>query len=178
MIKIHNKTFVPYLSVEEIDVCVSNIASKINSDYANKELVFVVILNGSFMFASDLLKKIDVPCELTFVKYTSYIGVESSGKVNELIGFDRSIDGKDIIILEDIVDTGQTVEKVVSIVESKGALSIKIASLLFKPTVFQKKFAVDYVGKNIPNKFVVGYGLDYDQKGRNFGEIYQIEEEN
>ncbi|MDA7804295.1 adenylate kinase [Crocinitomix sp.] len=177
MIKIHDKTFVPYLSVDEIDKCVSAIAAEINQDYLNKELIFVAILNGSFMFASDLVKKIHVPCELTFVKYTSYAGTESSGKVSELIGFDRSINGKHVVILEDIVDTGQTAEKLLDIINARGAKSVKIASLLFKPTVFQKKFTVDYVGKNIPNKFVVGYGLDYDQMGRNFGEIYQIEEE-
>ena len=165
------------MSATEIDSYVQKIADQINSDYTNKCPLFVSILNGSFMFTSDLMKKIDVACELSFVKFTSYEGTESTGNVNELIGFDTSIEGRDLIILEDIVDTGNTLEKVLNILKSSGARSVKIASLLLKPDVFDKNYAVDYVGKDIPNKFVIGYGLDYDQQGRNLGEIYQIEEE-
>lgn len=165
------------MSATEIDSYVQKIADEINSDYADKCPLFVSILNGSFMFTSDLMKKIDVACELSFVKFTSYEGTESTGNVNELIGFDTSIEGRDLIILEDIVDTGNTLEKVLNILKSSGARSVKIASLLLKPDVFDKNYAVDYVGKDIPNKFVIGYGLDYDQQGRNLGEIYQIEEE-
>ncbi|MDG1913564.1 MAG: adenylate kinase [Crocinitomix sp.] len=177
MIKVHDKTFVPYISAEEIDTIISDIANRINADYANKKPLFVAILNGSFMVASDLVKKIDLPCELSFVKFTSYQGTESSGEINELIGFDRDIAGKDLIIVEDIVDTGQTLEKVLNILESMGARSVKIATLLLKPAIFNKNYPVDYVGKNIPNKFVIGFGLDFDQLGRNYGEIYQIQEE-
>tara|TARA_B110000037_G_scaffold221375_1_gene292213 strand:- start:9418 stop:10551 length:1134 start_codon:yes stop_codon:yes gene_type:complete len=177
LIKVHDKTFVPYISAEEIDTIISDIANRINADYANKKPLFVAILNGSFMVASDLVKKIDLPCELSFVKFTSYQGTESSGEINELIGFDRDIVGKDLIIVEDIVDTGQTLEKVLNILESMGAHSVKIATLLLKPAIFNKNYPVDYVGKNIPNKFVIGFGLDYDQLGRNYGEIYQIQEE-
>jgi len=177
LIKVHDKTFVPYISAEEIDTIISDIANRINADYANKKPLIVAILNGSFMVASDLVKKIDLPCELSFVKFTSYQGTESSGEINELIGFDRDIAGKDLIIVEDIVDTGQTLEKVLNILESMGARSVKIATLLLKPAIFNKNYPVDYVGKNIPNKFVIGFGLDYDQLGRNYGEIYQIQEE-
>lgn len=177
LIKVHDKTFVPYISAEEIDTIISDIANRINADYANKKPLFVAILNGSFMVASDLVKKIDLPCELSFVKFTSYQGTESSGEINELIGFDRDIAGKDLIIVEDIVDTGQTLEKVLNILESMGARSVKIATLLLKPAIFNKNYPVDYVGKNIPNKFVIGFGLDFDQLGRNYGEIYQIQEE-
>jgi adenylate kinase len=177
LIKVHDKSFVPYISAEEIDSIISGIAKRINTDYANKKPLFVAILNGSFMVASDLVKKIDLPCELSFVKFTSYQGTESSGEINELIGFDRDIKGKDLIIVEDIVDTGQTLEKVLNILESMGARSVKIATLLLKPAIFNKNYPVDYVGKNIPNRFVIGFGLDYDQLGRNYGEIYQIQEE-
>lgn len=176
LIKIHNKDFVPYLSAAEIEKAVERIAFEINADYKDKEVLFIAILNGSFMFASDLIKKIEVDCALSFIKYTSYTGTESSGRINQLIGLDQDISGKHIIVLEDIVDTGNTVEKVKEILSTQGAKTIKIASLLFKPSVFNKNFEIDYVGKDIPNKFVIGYGLDYDQKGRNLKEIYQIED--
>ncbi len=177
MIKLHDKSFIPYLTAQEIDHCIIEIAAELAKDFADKTPVFVGILNGSFMFASDLLKKITFPCEISFAKFASYDGTESSGIVAELIGLNQSIKGRHVVVLEDIVDTGQTIEKVISILESKGALSIRVATLLFKPDVFKKKFKVDYVGKEIPDKFVVGFGLDYNQLGRNLGEIYQIEQE-
>lgn len=177
MVKVHDKIFKPYISATEIDSIISALANQINTDYAGKKPLFVAILNGSFMFASDLVKKIDLPCELSFVKFSSYEGTESTGEINELIGFDNDIAGKDIVILEDIVDTGQTLEKVLNILESMDASSVKIATLLLKPAIFNKNYPVDYVGKNIPNRFVIGFGLDYDQLGRNYGEIFQIQEE-
>jgi len=177
LIKLHDKSFIPYLSAKEIDRCIHEVAQKITADFADKQPIFIGILNGSFMFASDLLKKITFPCEISFAKFTSYDGTESSGIVSELIGLNQSIEGRHIIILEDIVDTGQTIEKVLSILNAKGAESVRVATLLFKPDVFKKNFKVDYVGKEIPNKFVVGFGLDYDQLGRNLPEIYQIEQE-
>lgn len=129
------------------------------------------------MFASDLLKKINFNCEISFVKFSSYEGTSSTGTIDELIGLNQSVAGRDIIILEDIVDTGQTVEKVLNILKTMEAKRVRIATLLFKPEVFNKKYPVDYVGKHIPNKFVVGFGLDYNQLGRNLKEIYQIEAE-
>ncbi len=177
MVKVHDKIFKPYISAKEIDSIISDLANRVNTDYAGKKPLFVAILNGSFMFASDFVKKIDLPCELSFVKFSSYQGTESTGEINELIGFDNDIAGKDIVILEDIVDTGQTLEKVLNILESMGASSVKIATLLLKPAIFNKNYPVDYVGKNIPNRFVIGFGLDYDQLGRNYGEIFQIQEE-
>lgn len=176
LIKIHDKNFVPYLSHQEIDFCVQKVADQINKDYKDKEVVFMAILNGSFMFASDLVKKIDLQCELTFVKFASYSGTETTGIVSQLIGLDRDLKGKNVVLIEDIVDTGGTVERIMNLLKDKGLESLKIATLLFKPSVFSKKFNVDYVGKDIPNKFVVGYGLDYDQLGRNLSEIYQIED--
>ncbi len=176
MVLVHDKIFVPYLSSVEIDNCVDEVAAAINQDYKDKQPIFIGILNGSFMFASDLLKKITVPCQLNFAKFASYQGTQSSGEINELIGFNNDIEGRDVIVVEDIVDTGQTMEKILDILGSKGAKSVRIATLLYKPDVFDKKFEIHYIGKAIPNKFVIGYGLDYNQLGRNFSEIYQLQE--
>lgn len=176
VLKIHDKTFVPYLSAADIEGYIAEIASKINADYKGQNPLFVAILNGSFMFASDLMKKLELKAEISFVKFSSYEGTSSTGQINELIGLNQDITGRDVIILEDIVDTGQTLEKVLNILERSGARSMKIATLLLKPEVFDKNYPVDYVGKNIPNKFVIGFGLDYDELGRNYGEIYQLED--
>lgn len=178
LIKLQDKQFEPYLSSTEVEGIITKIAHQINSDYAGKNPLFVAVLNGAFMFASDLMKNIKLNCEITFVKFNSYEGTASTGTVNELIGFNQNIEGRDLILIEDIVDTGQTLEKVLNILQTKGARSVKIASLLLKPSIFNKKYAVDYVGKYIPNKFVVGFGLDYNQYGRNLGEIYQLVAQN
>lgn len=178
LITLHDKQFQSYISESEIAGTVEKMAAQINRDYADKNPLFVAVLNGAFMFASDLMKKIQVKSEITFVKFSSYEGTSSTGKVNELIGFNQDIEGRDLILVEDIIDTGNTLEKVLNILESKGARSVKIASLLLKPSIFNKKYQVDYVGKYIPNKFVVGFGLDYDELGRNHGEIYQLVAQN
>ncbi len=178
MITLHDKLFVPYLSAKEIDHAVERVANQINADYEGTMPLFIGILNGSFMFASDLMKKINVSCEISFAKFSSYQGIASTGVIAELIGVNQAITGRDVIVIEDIVDTGQTVEKVIQILEEKGAKSVRIATLLFKPEVFNKNFQIHYIGKHIPNKFVVGYGLDYDEQGRNLEEIYQLHEKN
>ena len=178
MIQIHDKTFIPYISEQEIEEMVNRIATEINTDYQGKHPLFIGIMNGSFMFASDIMKRVSLTCELSFVKFASYAGTVSTGDVSQLVGLQQPVEERHVIILEDIVDTGQTLEKVIHMLEGQGAASIRIASLLFKPTVFNKNYTVDYVGKAIPNKFVVGYGLDYDQHGRNLSGIYQIEEKN
>lgn len=176
LIKLHDKLFVPYLSVEEIDNAVRGVAHQINMDYEGTSPVFIGILNGSFMFASDLMKKITLKSEISFAKFSSYQGTSSTGVIAELIGVNQDLSGKDVIVIEDIVDTGQTIDKVIGILNAKGAKSVRIATLLFKPEVFNKNFSIDYIGKHIPNKFVVGYGLDYDELGRNLKEIYQLHE--
>ncbi len=178
LITLHDKLFVPYLSAKEIDHAVETVANQINADYEGTTPLFIGILNGSFMFASDLMKKINVSCEISFAKFSSYQGTASTGVIAELIGVNQAIKGRDVIVIEDIVDTGQTIEKVIRILEEKGAKSIRIATLLFKPEVFNKNFKIHYIGKHIPNKFVVGYGLDYDELGRNLEEIYQLHEKN
>ncbi len=174
VVKLHDKEFSKFISFEEIQLAIEKISSRINVDYSTKKPLFVAVLNGSFMFAADLLKKINIDCEISFVKLASYHGISSSGAVTELIGFTENVEGRDIIILEDIVDTGLTLEKVIEIFKHKNCASLKIATLLLKPDAFKKKYPVDYVCMEIPNEFIVGYGLDYDGLGRNLKDIYKV----
>ena len=176
-IKIHDKYFKPFIDRKEIDKAVQKIADNINRDYEGKVPLFLVILNGSFMVAADLLKKITVECEISFVKLASYSGTQSTETIRELIGFDEDIRGRDIIIIEDIIDTGLTMERVLHQLKEKGAASVKISTLLFKPEAFKKSYSIDYIGKEIPNRFIVGYGLDYDRRARNLPDIYVIMDE-
>ncbi len=173
-IKIHDKYFEPFILFNEIEHAINKLADNINEDIEGQVPIFLVILNGSFMFAGDLLKKIEVPCEVSFVKLTSYAGTKSTEKVRQLIGFNEDITGRTIIIVEDIIDSGITMENVLGQLEKMGAVDVRIATLLFKPEAFQKSYKIDYVGIDIPNDFIVGYGLDYDSQGRNLKDIYKI----
>lgn len=173
-IKVHDKEFTPYLTSEEIDVQVQRVADEINRDYAGKKPLFVAILNGSFIFASDLLKKINLEAEICFIKLASYKGVKSTGKVITAIGLDTDLFGRDVIIVEDIVDTGKTLFQFLPQLEHQHPSSLKVASLLHKPEACVHPIQIDYLGFTIPNKFVLGYGLDYDGLGRNIKEIYQL----
>lgn len=175
MIQIVDKTFETFLSAEKIQDEIQSVANRINSDYAGKEVVFIAVLNGSFMFASDLFKRITLDCEISFVKVSSYKGTTaSSGRVDELIGLNTNIEGKNVIILEDIVDTGITIDKIFTLLRAHQPTSVKIATLLYKPDAFKGKNAPHYVGFLIPNFFVVGFGLDYNEKGRNLDAIYKL----
>lgn len=174
MIQINDKYFDVFIEKKEILSKVDSLASLINGDYHNREVLFIAVLNGSFMFASDLMKRININCEISFVKVSSYIGTSSMGRVDELIGLNTDISGKEIIIIEDIVDTGITIDKIITLLTKGNPSSIKICSLLYKPEAFKGKNKPDYVGFTIPNAFVVGYGLDYNEKGRNIEEIYQF----
>jgi hypoxanthine phosphoribosyltransferase len=136
--------------------------------------IFLVVLNGSFMFAADLLKEVTIPCEISFIKVASYHGTSSTGNVTELIGLTEDITGRTVVIVEDIVDTGITLERLMNVLTRKKVKQIKIATVLLKPQSYKKEFKVDYVGIEIPNDFVVGYGLDYDGLGRNLKEIYVL----
>lgn len=149
-------------------------AAKINADYAGKRPLFIAILNGSFMFASDLFKHLDIAAELCFIKLASYKGMKSSGNVVTSIGLDDDIFGKDVIIVEDIVDTGKTLHNFLPKLMHQQPKTLKIAALLHKSEATEYPITLDYIGFDIPNKFVVGYGLDYDGLGRNFKEIYQL----
>ena len=142
-----------------------------------KNPLFIAVMNGAFLFAADVMRKITIPnAEISFIKLSSYSGTETTGKVNQLIGISDDISGRNIIILEDIVDTGITLEKIISLLEKENVANIKIATLLFKPKAYKKYFPIDYVGIEIPNDFIVGYGLDYDGLGRNINGIYKIVE--
>lgn len=153
---------------------VKKVASQINQELKDELPVFLVVLNGSFMFASDLLKEISIPCEISFIKVASYHGTSSSGAVSEIIGLSEDITNRTVVIVEDIVDTGITLEKLVTILNRKNVKQIKVASALLKPDSYKKEYPIDYVGLKIANDFVVGYGLDYDGLGRNLKEIYVL----
>lgn len=174
-VKLKDKTFQVSIPAEKIQEAVIQMAKKINKDYAGKELpLFISILNGSFMFTADLFKHIDFVCEVTFLKLTSYRGTSSTGAVRQLIGVNESIQGRDVIVLEDIVDTGITLEQILGQLRSFEPASVRVASLLFKPEAYQKNFEIDYIGMEVPNDFIVGYGLDYDGLGRNLPDIYSV----
>jgi hypoxanthine phosphoribosyltransferase len=174
LIKVHDKEFVPYLTSGEIEEQVQRMATEINNDYVGKKPLFIAILNGAFIFAADLFKKINVEAEVCFIKLASYRGVKSTGKVITAIGLDVELYGRDIIIVEDIVDTGKTLTQFLPQIEHQHPASLKIAALLHKPDAMVHPIKIDYLGFTIPNKFVVGYGLDYDGLGRNIKEIYQL----
>lgn len=173
MIQIHDKSFENYISAEEVQGKVKELAEQINHDYEGKAPLFVAVLNGAFMFAADLMKGIMVPCEISFVKVSSYEEMHSTGNIKQLIGLNENILGKEIIIIEDIVDSGRTISKIVEEFRSLGARSVEIVTLLKKPESKDLKEQVRYVGFEIPETFVVGYGLDYNGQGRNFSDIYQ-----
>ena len=175
-IKVHDKYFVPYLSEEEIQQHIQEIAAKINTDYADKKPLFIAILNGSFMFAADLFKYIQIDCEICFIKLASYKGTKSTGQVVTPIGLDTDVTGRDIIIVEDIVDTGRTLNYFLPQLYNQQPASLKLAILLHKPTATVYPIKIDYCGFSIPDKFVVGYGLDYNGLGRNIRSIYQLQE--
>ena len=171
---INNKTFQQYISKEEIDNIVTEIANKINNSNTEKPL-FIAVLNGSFLFAADIMRRITIPnAEISFIKLSSYEGMKSNGEISELIGIKNNISGRNIILLEDIVDTGNTLEKIIELLNQEQVGSIKVATLLFKPNAYKKDLNIDYIGKSIENDFVVGYGLDYDEIGRNLPHIYKL----
>ena len=173
-IKVHDKSFGPYLSEETIQHRVKELAEQINHDYAGKRPLFIAILNGSFMFASDLFKHLDIQAELCFIKLASYRGMKSSGNVVTSIGLEDDLFGRDVVIVEDIVDTGKTLHNFLPKLLHQQPQSMKIVTLLHKSEATEFPLVLDYIGFDIPNKFVVGYGLDYDGLGRNFKEIYQL----
>ncbi|MFL2573831.1 MAG: phosphoribosyltransferase [Flavobacteriales bacterium] len=173
-VKLKDKNFEIFINEKEINDIISNISNRINESGIINPL-FIAILNGSFLFAADLMRKINIPdTEISFLKLSSYDGLSTTGNVNKLIGLSKKIEGRNVIVLEDIIDTGITLEKIISLLEKEKVNSIKIATLLFKPNSYQKKFQIDYIGKSIENDFVVGYGLDYDEKGRNLKNIYKL----
>ncbi len=173
-VKILDKEFSLSISEEEINTAVRAVAENINNDLKGKDVLFMGILNGSFMFASDLFKHITIDCQITFVKVASYQGTMSSGNVKRLIGINEDIKGKTVIIIEDIVDTGHTLDNIIRQLKGYEPEKILIATFLFKPDAYTKDIKIDYAGIEIPNDFIVGYGLDYDGYGRNLKQIYTL----
>jgi hypoxanthine phosphoribosyltransferase len=174
--RVHNKTFQPYIDAGAIDAQIKKLADQINKDYEGMKPLFIPILNGSFMFASDLFKAISIEAEICFIKLASYKGTKSTGNVITSIGLDEPLTGRHIIIVEDIVDTGKTLSDFLPQLYNQQPASIKIAALLHKPEALVHPLVIDYLGFSVPNKFLLGYGLDYDGLGRNIPEIYQLVE--
>jgi hypoxanthine phosphoribosyltransferase len=175
-IRVHDKQFEPYLDASTISERIKLLAAQLSADYDGKKPLFIAILNGSFMFAADLFKELTIDAEICFIKLASYKGTKSTGHVITAIGMDMDIFGREVVILEDIVDTGKTLSEFLPQLTHQQPATMKIVALLHKPeaTVFPIK--IDYLGFSIPNKFVVGYGLDYDGLGRNIREIYKLVE--
>jgi len=173
-IRVHDKEFRLFISAEQIDGTVRKLADQINTEYQDSNPLFIAILSGSFMFASDLFKKISIPAEISFIKLASYKGTRSTGSVITSIGLDQDLHSRDVIILEDIIDTGKTLSVFLPQLEHQQPRSLKICALLHKPESLQHPVRIDYLGFSIPDRFVVGYGLDYNGYGRNLPEIYQL----
>lgn len=173
-VRIHDKLFEPYLSSSAIHEKIREIAGRLNEDYAEKKPLFIAILNGSFMFAADLFRELKIDAEICFIKLASYKGTKSSGQVITAIGLDMDIFGRHVVILEDIVDTGKTLNQFLPQLTHQQPASLKIVALLYKPEAKVYPIAVDYLGFSIPNKFVVGYGLDYNGLGRNLDSIFVL----
>ncbi len=174
IVTVHDKHFAPFISEEEIAKQVHRIAREMNQDLAHKDPIFLGILNGAFMFASDLYKQLSFPCQITFLKLASYSGTQSTGKVKQLIGINMELKDRVVVVLEDIVDTGVTLETILMQLSGFQPAEIQVATLLHKPEATIREVKLDYVGLEIPNDFIVGYGLDYDGYGRNLKEIYQL----
>ena len=175
MITIKDKTFVPYITAEAIQTRIQELAEQINQEYATKKPLIVVVLNGAFLFAADLAKNLTISCEITFIRVASYSATESTGQLKQILGLTDDITGRDLIVVEDIVDTGLTLHDVCNQLQAKGPSSLAIATLLFKPTALKKHLDLQYVGFEIENRFVLGYGLDYDGLGRNTPNILVLE---
>ena len=176
-IQVHDKHFVPYLKSSEIQEIIKNLAEKVYEDYKDETPVFIGVLNGVIMFFSDFLKHYPGKCEIAFIQISSYSGTQSTGIVYKKMELTKEVEGRHIILMEDIVDTGNTIESLFEYFKNtQRPKSLKVATLLLKPEVYTKEFKIDYVAKEIPNKFVLGYGLDYDELGRNLPDLYQLEE--
>ena len=174
-IKLWDKEFEISLLNEDIQLAIKTLAEKMKTDLEGKETLFICILNGAFMFAAELMKELELTdAEISFLKLASYSGINSTGEIKELIGINEVITGRTVVILEDIVDTGYTIKGVIEQVLAHGAKEVKIATMLFKPDALKVEINLDYVGIVIPNDFIVGFGLDYDRRGRNFKDIYTL----
>lgn len=173
-VTIKDKQFDKFIDFQDIQTAINRIAGKINSDLHDKNPIFVAVLNGAFMFAGELMKEVTVPCEITFVRLASYQGTSTTNKVQEVLGLNESIENRTVVIVEDIVDSGNTMVALKKELNKFNPKEIKIATLLLKPDALIQEIHLDYVALEIPNDFIVGYGLDYDGYGRNLKDIYKI----
>lgn len=177
-IKVHDKYFKLYMSNQQIEESIQNVADKLNNDLKDVDTpIFLSVLNGSFMFTASLMQKIEFQCDIVFIKLASYEGTSSSGNVKQIMGLTKSVEGKTVVVVEDIVDTGGTIEELYKILKGAGAADVKICTLMYKPGSYSKDIPVDYVANSIPNDFILGFGLDYDQLGRQYKDVYVIDEQ-
>lgn len=174
--RIKDKEFRTFISEAELQQIVGRLAGEVSRDYQTGDLVVCPVLTGAFMFAADLVRRISVPCEVGFVRFSSYSGMESTGRVTCSLPFPSTVEGRDVLIVEDVVDSGLSIQHMLQEVKALHPASVRVCALLFKPGAFRGNYRVDYVGRNIGNEFIVGYGLDYDEQGRNLPEIYVIDE--
>jgi hypoxanthine phosphoribosyltransferase len=174
VIQLHDKHFVPFIAAADIDAVLERMAKEAEADLDGEVPVFIGVLNGAFMAVAGFVKHYTQPCEVSFVKLASYRGTTTTGAVQQLIGLSQSLEGRSVVIIEDIVDTGNTVQELKKIFEAQNVKQLKIATLFFKPEAYTKNIPLDYIGFEIPDKFIVGYGLDYNGLGRNLPEVYQL----
>lgn len=176
-IKLHDKEFDIFIPYEKIHEAIKKIADQVNKELVGEDVLFICILNGSFMFTAELFKEVELEqAEVTFLKLSSYEGTDTTGRVKRLIGLNEPVKGRTLVILEDIIDTGNTIVEVMDMLKEHDPKDVKIATMLLKPEKFGNKMPIDYVGLEIGNDFIVGFGLDYDQKGRNLKDIYKVVE--
>ena len=176
VIQLLDKQFAPFISASEIDFAIAKMAALVAADFADEIPVFVGVLNGSFMVVSDFMKQYTKPCEVSFIKMSSYDGTSSTNHVKQFIGLDQDLSRRTVIVLEDIVDTGNTLVALKELFKKEKVKHFKIATLFFKPEAYKQDIKIDYIGIRIPNKFIVGYGLDYNGLGRNLPEVYQLKD--
>lgn len=174
IVTIKDRQFEKFIDFEQIQTAIKKVATEINRDLHDKEPIFIAVLNGSFMFVGELMKEIDIECEITFVRFSSYQGVSSTNNVKELLGLSENIENRTVVVLEDIVDSGNTIVELKKALKKQNPKEIKVATLLFKPDALKQEVDLEYVAIEIPNDFIVGYGLDYDGYGRNLKNIYKV----
>ena len=177
VVQILDKKFKTSIPASEIKERVKAVAERINNDLKDKNPLFLAVLNGSFIFAADLMREITIPCEISFVKLASYQGTTSTGKITEVIGINEELSGRCVVIVEDIVDTGLTMKRMLETLGTRSPAEIHICTLLVKPDKLQVDLNIEYAAMKIPNDFIVGYGLDYNQQGRNLPDIYTVVED-
>lgn len=175
-IQVLDKKFKPYIKADEVAGIVNRLASRLSDDYRDRSPLMIPILNGTIFFAADLLRAMDIDCEVSFVKMSSYDGIQTSGQVKELIGFTEKVTGRDIVLIEDVVETGISMDYTLKQLWALKPASVRICTLVFKPNMFQKNFKIDYIGREIGDAFIVGYGFDYNGYGRTYKDIYVLDD--